>query len=206
MINLKEAHYISEGLARKVYYHPENQNLCIKIGKPEIEENHLYKEIKYYKRISHKNASKFEYQFYSNYYGEVDTNLGIGFVYDLIKDETSHNISLTLRHYLEMKNAPISDETLLSELSRLKNQMIKNKIFVADLKSRNICCKLYENGTVRMIIVDGLGHRDFFPFGDYSSYFAQKKVERRFKKAHLNSLEEQRAYIKRLRDRGDLIV
>ena len=103
--------------------------MCVKIGKPEVEVAHLYKEIKYYKKIRNKDTSKFEYPFYAKYHGEVDTDKGVGFVYDLVKDETSQNISLTLRHYLEMENSPISDETIVKELSRLKQQMIAHKIF-----------------------------------------------------------------------------
>lgn len=206
MIHIKDEHYISEGLARQVYFHPENHDLCIKIGKPEVEVDHLYKEIKYYQKIKNKPNSKFEYPFYAKYHGEVETNLGTGFVYDLVKDESTQNISLTLRHYLEMEDSPISDETFMIELERLKQQMIVHKVFVADLRARNICCKIFKDNSVRLIVIDGIGHRDFFPLADYFSYYAKQKVERRFLKAHLNSLDDQRAYIKRLRDRGDAIV
>ncbi|WP_460218480.1 YrbL family protein [Psychroserpens sp. MEBiC05023] len=206
MIEIKDKHYISEGLARVVYFHPDNHDLCIKIGKPDIEVEHLYKEIKYYHKIRTRDASTFEYPFYAKYHGEVMTNKGVGFVYDLVKDETSQDISLTLRHYLEMDNSPISDKLIMAELNRLKQQMITHKIFVADLRARNICCQLFEDGSLRLIVIDGIGHRDFFPLADYFSYYAKQKVERRFEKAHLNNLEEQRAYIKRLRDRGDAIV
>ena len=206
MIEIKDEHYISEGLARTVYFHPENNDLCIKIGKPEIEEEHLYKEIKYYRKIKDKDQSTFEYPFYAKYHGEIETNLGIGFVYDLVKDEASQSISLTLRHYLEMEDSPISDDVFLEELERLKQQMISHKVFVAELRARNICCQRFKDKSVRLIVIDGIGHRDFFPLADYFSHFSKKKVERRFEKAHLNSLSDQRAYIKRLRDRGDVIV
>lgn len=206
MIQLTQEYYISEGLARICYQHPENPNLCIKIGKPQVDIKHLYKEINYFKKIRNKDTSKFDYQFFANYYGEVQTNLGVGFVYDLIRDEANNNVSLTLRHYLEMKNSPISDKTILKELARLKNQMIVHKIFVGDLRARNICCKILKNNAVELVVVDGMGHRDFFPIADYSKYFAIKKVERRFIKSNLHSLEAQRQLIKKLRDEGETIV
>ncbi|MGC1471238.1 MAG: YrbL family protein [Psychroserpens sp.] len=206
MIEITPKHYISEGLARQVYRHPEQDNLCIKIGKPEIETEHLYKEIKYYEKIKQKNSSRFEYQFYAKYHGEIETNLGVGFVYDLVKDETTQHISLTLRHYLEMEHSPIVDESLNDGLERLKQQMIAHKVFASDLRARNICCKILKDNSVNLVIIDGIGHRDFFPMADYMNHFAKKKVERRFEKAHLNSLAEQRAHIKKLRDRGDVLV
>ncbi len=206
MIIINEQDYIAEGLARKVFYHPHNRDLCVKIGKPETEVYHLYKEIKYYEKIKNKDVSKYDFAFYAKYHGEVETNLGIGFVYDLVKDETTQKISLTLRHYLEMKDSPISDKTIVKELEKLKMQMIKHKIFVSDLRARNICCKILKNNSVELIVIDGIGHRDFFPFADWFHYFAEKKVERRFRKANLHSLSAQRNLIKRLRDSGEIIV
>jgi len=202
MIKLNDNFYIAEGEARKCYYHPENPNLCIKIGKPEIAKDHLYKEINYYLKIQNRNIDKFEYLFYSQYYGEVTTNLGTGFVYDLIKDETTDCISLTLREYLEMNDSPILDSTIVIELERLKQQMIHHKIFVGDLRARNICVKILKDNSFRLIVIDGLGHRDFFPFADLFHHFAKKKVERRFVKANLHSLVEQRKLLKRLRASG----
>ena len=206
MIELSEKHYISEGLARVCYRHPENSNYCIKIGKPEVEIEHLYKEINYFKKLKNKNRSKFDYQFYADYHGEIETNLGTGFIYDLIKDEITNEVSLTLRHYLEMQPSPISDEDLVLALGRLKNEMIRHKVFVGDLRARNLCCKKLKNNIIELIVIDGIGHRDFFPFADYSTYFARKKVERRFLKSNLHSLEAQRQLIKRLRAAGETIV
>jgi len=202
MLEIREQDYISEGQARKVYQHPQENELCIKIGKPEIEENHLYKEIKYYKKIRHKNTGKFGYQFYSQFLGEIKTNLGTGFIYQLVKDETTNEISLTLRHYLEMDTSPVSDSAIQKGLLRLKEEMIKHKVFVGDLRARNICVKRLKNGGIELVVIDGLGHRDFFPFADWFTYFAKKKVNRRFYKANLNSLEAQRNLLKSLREAG----
>lgn len=206
MIQLNNTHYIAEGLARICYQHPENNNLCIKIGKPNIEVSHLYKEIKYFLKIKNRDISNFEYPFYAMYYGEIETNLGNGFVYHLIKDETTNKISLTLRHYLEMKNCPFSDESIRQELSRLKEQMILHKVHVGDLRARNICVKVFRDNSFRLIVIDGLGHRDFFPLGDWFTYFARKKVERRFIKNELHSLKAQRTLIKKMRDAGETII
>jgi len=206
MIHLTEDHYIAEGLARICYQHPENLNLCIKIGKPNVEVAHLYKEIKYFHKIKRKDISKYEYPFYAMYHGEIDTNLGVGFVYDLIKDEPTGEISLTLRHYLEMENSPISDTVFVTELNRLKQQMITHKVHVGDLRARNICVKLFKDNSIQLIVIDGLGHRDFFPLADWFHYFTKKKVERRFVKNKLHSLEEQRQLIKDMRASGETIV
>ncbi len=202
LITLDKSLYIGEGLERICYEHPSNPNLCIKVVQPTAKIKHVYNEIKYYQKIRNKNKAKFEYPFYASYHGEVETNFGIGFIYDLIKDETTQQTSLTLRHYIE-NSTTISDQEIISGLKKLKSEMIKHKVFAGDLRARNICCKILKNKKIEFIIVDGIGHRDFFPIADWLSYFAKKKVERRFFKAKLHSLNEQRSLIKSLRDIGE---
>ena len=197
MVVLNDEHYMAEGLARKCYYYPDNDNLCIKIGKPEVDESHLYKEINYYKKISKKDTSKFDYPFYSMYHGTIETNLGKGFVYDLVRDETTHEVSKTLLDYIRMKDSSYEDYILNTALNRLKDQMITHKVFASDFRPRNICCKILKDDSIELIIVDGIGHRDFFPLANWFGYFAQRKIERRFQKIHLNTIDEHREMIKR---------
>lgn len=192
LIELTDNLYMAEGLARTCYFHPERQDLCIKIGKPEVEDAHLYKEINYYKKLNQKDQSKYDYPFYAMYHGTIQTNLGEGFVYDLVRDETTNEVSKTLRHYMIKANQVFSDEVLDEALQRLKLQMIKHKVFASDFKPRNICCKCLKDGSIEMVIVDGIGHRDAFPIADWFDYFAKRKIERRFKKNAMESVSQHR--------------
>ncbi|WP_323789678.1 YrbL family protein [Psychroserpens sp.] len=192
MVVLKDEHYMAEGLARKCYFHPKSDNLCIKIGKPGVDEAHLYKEIKYYKKIKNKDFSEFDYPFFAAYHGRIETNLGEGFVYDLVRDQTTNTVSKTLRHYMIMKDPLFSDDVLDQALLRLQSQMIKHKVFASDFKPRNICCKLLKDNSIEMVIVDGIGHRDIFPFADWFGYFAKRKVERRLIKNDMQSMAHHR--------------
>lgn len=192
MVVLSEKDYMAEGLARKCYFHPENDKLCIKIGKPDVEQSHLYKEINYYKKLNKRDSSKYENEFYARYHGTVETNLGEGFVYDLVRDEITNEVSKTLRHYMIKKNKLFSDEVLDEALQRLKSQMIIHKVFASDLKPRNICCKILKDNSVVFVIVDGIGHRDVFPLADWFSFFSKLKIKRRFKKNSLESISQHR--------------
>ena len=206
MIHLNDENYIAEGLERKCYYHPDNDKLCVKVGKPGVDIERLDREISYYNKIKNRDPQTFDYPFYTMFYGKSETNLGVGFLYDIVRDETTNKLSLTLRDYLEMDNPPFTDEVILAALNRLKIEMIKHKVFVGDLRARNLCCKILKDDTIQLIVIDGIGHRDLFPFGDYFSYFAKKKVERRFLKANLHSLEAQRNLLKRRRAAGEIYV
>ncbi|MCA0153532.1 YrbL family protein [Winogradskyella vincentii] len=197
MLQLEKKHYIGEGEIRFCYEHPENLNLCIKIPRPETTREYTNKELLYFKKLSRRNTSKYQYPFYSDFHGEVDTNLGLGQVFDLVRDETTGDISKTLEYYL-LKSNEIADERLKSALDDLRQHMIKYKVFTRDLRARNICCKLNKDDSVELIIIDGIGHRDFFPFADRFHYFSKKKVDRTFTKWHFDSLEDQRKFLKKI--------
>lgn len=194
MILLDDQYYIAEGEIRKCYIHPSNEELCIKIPKPEITLEYINKELIYFHKI--RNKKNFDYLFFSNFKGIKDTTLGKGYLFDLIRDENSNKISKTLQQYLEMENAPFSDEILMKGVLRLKEQMIRSKIFTRDLRPRNICCKILNNNTLEMIIIDGIGHRDFFPVADWFHYYSKKKVNRSFSKSKILNFSTQRKQFK----------
>lgn len=195
MIKIKETDYIGKGNFQKCYMHPENKNLCIKI---KIDENckniRVERELLYYEKIQSKKLKKIDYSFFAKYHGAVKTNLGEGFIYELIRDEVTNKVSKTLFDYLEMKNSPISDKVFVSELKKLKRAMIANDIIARDLTGKNICCKILSNNTIQLIIIDGIGHNEFFPFVDWFSFAAKIKINRVYKKKKLNSMQEHRKF------------
>ncbi len=199
MIVLNDEHYIGEGLIRTCYEHPEDKSRCVKVPKAHVTRDYTYKEILYYLKLQKRNTSKFNYPFYSDYRGELETNLGLGQVFDLVRDEQTGTISKTLEYYLNNETL-VTSEKLWNALLQLKQQMTQFKVFTRDLRARNLCCKVLNDGTIQIIIIDGIGHRDFFPLADYFSFFSKKKIERTFKKWHFTSIEDQKAFL--LKDNG----
>jgi len=193
---LNKDHYIGEGEIRFCYYHPDNMNLCVKIPRETTTRNYTLKEIKYFKKLSKRYKRNYSYKFFSDFQGEVLTNHGLGQIFDLILDYNSNEVSKTLEYYLLHSNI-VSDNKIESALIKLKQMMIKHRVFTRDLRSRNICCRLINSkNDIELIIIDGIGHRDFFPLADWFYYFSRKKVERIFKRWKLNSLSEQREFLK----------
>jgi len=200
MIEVKDKHFIAEGVYQMCYIHPENEKLCIKFSKQELSTSRLLYEINYFKKISKKNWKRFEYPFFTKYHGEIETNFGTGYVYDFITDETTGTISKTMEHYLLHPDPKVTDDMLRKAFERLKRLMIKHRVIANDIRSKNICCKILKDGSIQMIIVDGVGHRDFIPIVEWSSYFAKKKIERRLIKHDLHDIEAQRAFLKSLEE------
>lgn len=194
MINISAKHYIGEGDIRTCYEHPENKFLCIKIPKPHVKEEYTNKELRYFKKI--KKHTKNDSSFYSDYRGEVSTNLGIGQTFDLIRDESTGKISKTLEFYLLQNQQTIPISKLEKALSVLKDQMLKYKVFTRDLRARNICCKKLNENKIELVIIDGLGHSDFFPFADYVTYFSKRKLIRSYHRWHFNTIQDQINFLK----------
>lgn len=195
MIQLNDSHYIGEGEIRFCYEHPHDKQLCIKIPRVETTREYTNKELLYFKKLLKRNKTKYKYPFYSDFDKEEETNLGLGQIFDLVRDETNGKISKTLEYYLT-ENPIIEDEKLEHALSLLKKQMTKHKVFTRDLRARNICCKINKDDSVELVIIDGIGHRDFFPFADWFNYFSKKKVDRTFTKWHFDSLDAQREFLR----------
>tara|TARA_B100000963_G_C22447345_1_gene589430 strand:- start:270 stop:875 length:606 start_codon:yes stop_codon:yes gene_type:complete len=197
---LSKDHYIGEGEIRFCYYHPDDMNLCVKIPRENTTRNYTLKEIKYFKKLSKRNKQKYGYKFFSDFQGEVLTNLGLGQKFDLIRDYSSNEVSKTLEHYL-LHSSKISDNKIESAIMTLKQMMIKHRVFTRDLRSRNICCRLVNsNNDIELIIIDGIGHRDFFPLADWFYFFSKKKVERIFERWKFNSLSDQRKFLKKSKE------
>ena len=200
MLVLSKDHYIGEGEIRFCYYHPDDMNLCVKIPRENTTRNYTLKEIKYFKKLSKRNKQKYGYKFFSDFQGEVLTNLGLGQKFDLIRDYSSNEVSKTLEHYL-LHSSKISDNKIESAIMTLKQMMIKHRVFTRDLRSRNICCRLVNsNNDIELIIIDGIGHRDFFPLADWFYFFSKKKVERIFERWKFNSLSDQRKFLKKSKE------
>ena len=188
MITIQEKYYIGEGKFQRCYVHPNNDNLCLKT---KIDEQHqdprVDREIKYYKKIQRKKKS---IPFIAKYHGEENTNYGNASVFDLVRDETTNKVSLSIHDYLEMENSPFSHELFVSELIKLKKKLIKNKIIVRDLTGKNICCKILKDNSVELIVIDGVGHRDFIPLVEWIPFFTKRKINKIYTSRKLHSMPE----------------
>lgn len=167
--------------------------MCIKV---KINENHkdlrVDREVKYYKKIQKKNIKN---PFWAKYHGTVDTNLGTGYVFDLVKDEASDNVSKTVSEYLNMENSPITHKNFEDEFLKIKNEMIKHKVIVRDITGRNVCCKILDDNSIKLIIIDGIGHRDFIPLVEYFQFLAERKINKIYNIKGLESMVKHKMWL-----------
>ena len=176
MLKLTEKLYISEGNSRVCYIHPNNNNLCIKINKDFKRSNQNTPEYYYLKLKKNKSAL----QKLPKCIGLIDTNLGDGLVYELIKDYDG-NRSKSLAYYY--KKNEISKPETQSMIMELYHYCLKSNILIYDANMSNILLQKLDNDHINLRIIDGFGGRKLninLIFRIAFKYFSKKKTIKSF--------------------------
>ena len=178
MLVLSENHIIGKGRERTVYLHPKEKQYCIKIANEKSSRNRkaMLREIKYLRRHQNylKHLSKYQYT--------VTTNLGKGYVFDLVRDY-NNCISKTLSFYIESSQIDILVD-LREKIDNIFEDLLRRKAVVHDLKPHNIMVQWHSNSKYSLVIVDGFGNSDFLKICDYFHNLAYAKLNRKFNRLH----------------------
>ncbi len=180
MLKIENEDLIGKGAHRACYKHPDNQRLCVKII---VRGNHrsveIKREKKYYRHLEKRNIS---WDMVPKYYGDVETNLGQGAVFDLILDQDG-TVSKSLEYYLSSEEKTEQYyESLVSALKGLKDYLLQNRIITMDIKPYNILCQKTAAGIARLFLVDNIYNSEFIPISSYSRFFARNKILRKWKR------------------------
>ena len=178
MVIIEKTGLVGTGHHRECYRHPEDSSLCIKII---VSGNNkeIRRETKYYRHLQKKDVS---WDMIPRYYGEIETNMGSGTVFDLVFDHDGA-ISKNLKHYLSSNELTEENYRRLSNaLDLLKNYLLQQRIITMTLNPNNILCKKLASGSLRLYVIDNIGNPVFIPIFNVSSYFAKKKFLRKWKR------------------------
>ncbi|MBI0027361.1 hypothetical protein H3S88_08205 [Gilliamella sp. B14448G11] len=174
-ITLSEKDYISRGLHRKCYHHPEDANKCIKVNYNDGAEEETNREIAYYKHLIKRNVS---FDALAKYYGSVSTNYGNGHIFELIRDYNGET-AIPLEKYLANKSLTEKYfDQLVTGLKELKSALLKDRIITMTIKSKNILFQHLSDTNSRLVIIDNIGNSTFIPIANYIPCFAKSKIER----------------------------
>jgi len=146
---INEKSYISCGSNRDVFYHPNDNKKIIKTMKKS--RNNIFE------KIWNANMENYRsYLFFGNMkyapknYGLINTNLGIGVVYELIKDY-DNNISKNIKFY--MNNNKISTN-LVQQLIDMHNYYFINYDILIGVNRGNHLIQKISKDEFKIIIVD----------------------------------------------------
>jgi len=194
MINLDGVSSFAKGGNRRCYVSPINPKRCLKV----LHENLLDKlkqNSAWYKRLGNNadlddnlremdaynqraisspiNSSVWNHL--ARWYGMVETNLGPASETELILNDGE--IAETLETYLFREGLTSEiQEALKTFETWLRTHLVLTKNIIP----HNVVIKK-ENGSLTLVIIDGLGCKSFIPLPKYSRFFARIYVERRIK-------------------------
>ncbi len=176
MIRLSHLTPLGTGRHRQCYAHPDNAQRCIKIiynyesgGDKEIK-----RELSYYAHLSRRLT---DWSGLPRYYGTVETDLGTGYVYDIITDFDG-SPSKTLTEYAAQCREAGNSKALYPLLRTLKSYLRKNRIVTMNLKPQNVLCRRISPDEVVPVVCDNIGEGTLIPLATWSGWVCARKQAR----------------------------
>lgn len=146
---------VAEGSDRQCWHHPDNPALCIKVQKPGWLRPQNRIEWHYARYLQRR---KIKSQYIALPIKMVETNLGVGLVYPLIHDHNGQP-SLPLDEALKRKTITPSQARRL--IKQTFAWLEKHRVLFADYSLDNMVVQNHGNERYTLVIVDGLGARNF---------------------------------------------
>lgn len=175
---LTEENLLGQGAHKKVYRHPKDPTRCVKICFKEDDED-IRRELDY----RHRCKRTYYSQMLTKYYGTVETNLGTGYVFELICDFDGQ-ISRTLQAYLE--HPELCDQyfhtNIEAMLVELKRELEEDLLLSSVMEPFNFCVERVTPTTYRFRCIDDLGVSAWIPLPYYFRYFALSRIRRYWKR------------------------
>lgn len=178
IIQLDDSLLYGQGSHKKCFLHPRNKNLCIKIAYNEGGQKDLIRVINYIDVLKRRHK---DYSILPKYFGKVNTNLGTGYVFEIIRDYNNGRTQ-TLEDFITDLNLFSQNYSLIVRLLKeLKEKLYKNEIITMVLFPENILFQKTDENTYRVRIVNDMGSAVLIPLEYHFKYFAHTKILRRWK-------------------------
>ncbi|WP_417546045.1 YrbL family protein [Marinobacter sp.] len=206
-LTLSDQKPFAKGGHRLCFVHPENDQHCIKVRRPDFTLEDLRKskgfpknlrplksfddnleEYRVIDDITRKiGAEAFQHIYHC--YGFIDTDLGPGLECELIRDD-SGLISLSLKQYIWEHGYT---ESCKQAVEALSNFWVRHQIPSRRLLIHNIMAQQSSDGDLkRLVVIDGLGSPNLVPWHWLSSPIKTQKVNERIR--HLQDKIEEAVY------------
>ncbi|SFU00141.1 PhoP regulatory network protein YrbL [Pseudovibrio denitrificans] len=160
MITLIEELLIASGGIRNIYQHPENPKICIKVDRSSEgpAAGSTQAEAQLFEKLLDQRGQR-DFIAISNYRGRAETNLGFGAMFDLITDETSGRPSQILMKVLQEDQLFIQTDRFKKALKVFRRDLVKDAVLCQDIRPWNICVQELADGELKLILIDGVGHK-----------------------------------------------
>ncbi len=179
IINVSGLKPFGTGAHRKCFPYPGDPGRCIKViyNSSTSARKEIVRELKYYEVL---NRSLEDWSGVPRYYGQVKTDIGTGYVYDLIRNYDG-TPAQTLETMMSGCGTLEEAEKILDIFRSLKRYLRDNEIQTLPLQSYNILCQKTKPGEYRPVVCDNLGERAGIPLARWLTFLCHRKQEQRWK-------------------------
>lgn len=166
--------FLGDGNHKKVYAHPTDKTLCVKILHTPDDPD-FAKESRYRKALGSRADSM---TLLTKYFGEVETSKGKGYLFERVIDFDG-KISQTMLNVLD---DTIADRKLLPATEKLlldfKRTYFGEEFLLAGVDPDNYLVQRISPTERRVRIIDNIGIATFIPLPYYFDYFAIKRLKK----------------------------
>lgn len=178
-INLNDSLLYGQGSHKKRFLHPNDSNLCIKIAYNRGGQKDLLREINYIDILKRRNKN---YSILPQYFGKIKTNLGDGYVFEIIRDYNGNKTETLEDFIISPARFEENFDLIVRLLKELKHELYKNEIITMVLFPENILFQKTDEHNYRIRIVNDMGSAVLIPLEYYFEHFAHTKILRRWEK------------------------
>ena len=167
---IDEKKLIGSGRHHDCYEHPDDPALCIKVIHTDDQKKMLRREVSYHQNLLRRNIN---WSALARYHGSIITDRGIGSVFEVVRDSDGQ-ISRSLHQLLQEQDNELDIDQVAQQINLMISSFYQQGIVISDLNLRNILVNFQSPENWQLMLVDGIGHNDFFPLCNVSMHFARK--------------------------------
>lgn len=171
---------VGVGHHRVCYIDPEDNTKCIKVvyNPSKHASQEIRRELSYYRRLQ---RTLKDWSGIPKYYGEVETSLGKGYVYDRIMDFDGKPSQTMQERYKDLDKSGLKDE-MMRLVEQLEDYLLKNHVVTMSLKPFNILCHRVSETEIVPVICDNIGSASFIPIEVVCPWFAKNREKKMIKR------------------------
>ncbi len=175
-IILSEDLLIGTGGHKKVYRHPDDPTLCVKLVIAGEQDPDWQKEM-YYRRS--RERRRLTSKLMTEYRGEVDTNMGIGHVFERVVDYDG-SASLTLEEWIDAHRDELKQcaAPLMTILFGLRDAMLDEEIVTYNMEAGNFMVQRASEGELHPRVIDNLGSASHLPIAFFFTSIARNHIKK----------------------------
>jgi hypothetical protein len=172
-ISLMGAVMIARGTERACYVHPGDPTMCIKVSTTS-RGRQQQRERRYFRALVRRNVRS---RHIVEHHGEVETEHGLGLVFSLVRDYDGA-VSSDVTTFVQAHGT----RGIAEAFEALRGDLLAHCIIACDMSLENFLVRRTAPDAFEIVMVDGLGNREFIPISSLFECCARLKMRRRWKR------------------------